>query len=104
MDYFRRQRMSQIYHARLMVAAIRGNDNLMREAFQSFSETLFPEIADQRESFRDVASKEMARLRDKVIILEGGTARMTTVDKVAGDLAELTKRSWELRANRKKRK
>ena len=104
MDYFRRHRLSQIYNARLMVAAIRGNDNLMREAFQNYSETLFPEIGDQREEFRKRAGKEMARWRDKVIILGAdGYASVRKVSEVAGELAALTKRSWELR-RRKSRK
>jgi hypothetical protein len=102
LDYFRRQRLAQVYQTRVMVAAIRNNDNLMREAFQSYSEALFPEIGDQRDAFRDRASREMKQWRNKVIVLQGGSAKIRNVDEVAGELAELTKRSWELRAKRKK--
>jgi hypothetical protein len=104
MEYFRRQRLSQIYHLRVMVAATKGNDNLMREAFQHYSETLFPEIGDHREDFRKVASKEMAQWRDKVIVLDGATATIKKVADVADELAALTKRSFELRGGGKKRR
>ena len=108
-NYFESDRLSKLYQARLLTAAVLGNKEEVQKTLKNLAEVLFPEIGQKREDFRDSALKVMEKWRTKVVQivtefkgLDVVRAESSIVD--AEKVAEEVRMIAKLSMDRKRRK
>lgn len=88
-SYHNKERMARLYETELVMASARGNTQVIHEVLPAYMEMLFPEMEQRQGDFRKEAAAQMQGWSDKVIEIQGGTARIRKSEDVSEDLMKL---------------
>ena len=104
-NFFRRDRLSKLYEARMIAAAVLGDKKAASESLTEISEVLFPEMEQKRQDFRKTALRQMEGWRNKVIEITAQKGALSAVSKDIRDVAaDIEALSREKLAGKKRRK